>query len=73
MVNRNFIFLWKKIRLISRFEAKNIVYLVFDETTDIRGWSILNILIWEYGNSEDKIAVLELEKTNAVIMNQKII
>ena len=41
------------------------IYLVFDETTDIRGRSILNILIGECGNSEDKaclIAVLELEK-----------
>ena len=63
-----------KINLISRFKAKNIVYRVFDEATDIRGWSILNILIGEYGNSEDKvylIAVLELEKTNAVIINQR--
>ena len=55
----------QKILLISRFEAKNIAYLVFNETIDIRGWSSLNILIGEYGNSEDKaclIAVLELEK-----------
>ena len=40
----------QKIRFISRFEAKNIVYIVFDETTDIRGLSNLNILIGEYGN-----------------------
>jgi len=47
-----------KINLISRFEAKNIFCLVFDETTDIRGWSILNILIGEYGNSEDKVCLI---------------
>jgi len=65
----------KLIACYNKYQDKPI-YLVFDVTTDIRGISILNILIGECRNSEDKvcsIAVLELEKSNAVVINQKII
>jgi hypothetical protein len=52
------------------------IYLIFDEATTITGRSILNILIGQCGEyllSPKLISVVDIDKTNAEVINQRII
>jgi hypothetical protein len=67
----------KEIKRIVEHYGNLKIYMVFNETTDAAGRSILNILVGECSESERKrpslIKSVELVKTNALNINLKFI